>query len=150
MSPQGKYRVVRPLASGGMSELFLARQILDDGRQRAVVVKRLLRRLMEVPAQLAMFVNEGRILSTLDHPNVVKVFELGTSSDNYYLIMEYLRGAPLEEVLRESAANDIKMPLELVVHVIERTCAALNHVHIAKDELAQPLGRSTATSTRAT
>jgi len=140
MSPQGKYRVVRPLASGGMSELFLARQILDDGRQRAVVVKRLLRRLMEVPAQLAMFVNEGRILSTLDHPNVVKVFELGTSSDNYYLIMEYLRGAPLEEVLRESAANDIKMPLELVVHVIERTCAALNHVHIAKDELAQPLG----------
>ena len=140
MSPQGKYRVVRPLASGGMSELFLARQILDDGRQRAVVVKRLLRRLMEVPAQLAMFVNEGRILSNLDHPNVVKVFELGTSSNNYYLIMEYLRGAPLEELLREAAANKITMPLELVAHVVERTCAALNHVHTSTDELGQPLG----------
>ena len=140
MSSLGKYRVVRPLASGGMSELFLARQMLADDRQRAVVVKRLLRRLVEVPAQLAMFVNEGRILASLDHPNIVNVFELGTSATDYYLIMEYLRGVPLEELLKEAHAEKMDMPLDLVVHVVERTCAALEHVHNKTDELGQPLG----------
>ena len=140
MSSQGKYRVIRPLATGGMSELFLARQTLDDDRQRAVVVKRLLRRLVAVPAQLAMFVNEGRILASLDHPNVVKVFELGISNNDYYLIMEYLRGVPLEELLKEANARDMEMSLELVVHVATRLCAALDHVHNSSDEVGQPLG----------
>ncbi len=140
MSAQGKYRIVRPLATGGMSELFLARQTLAGDRQRAVVVKRLLPRLVEVPEQLAMFVNEGRILASLDHPNVVNVFELGIANRDYFLVMEYLRGAPLDLVLREADRKGIDLPHELVVHVIRQTCAALDHVHSKTDDLGQELG----------
>ncbi len=123
-----------------MSELFLARQTLAGDRQRAVVVKRLLPRLVEVPEQLAMFVNEGRILASLDHPNVVNVFELGIANRDYFLVMEYLRGAPLDLVLREADRKGIDLPHELVVHVIRQTCAALDHVHSKTDDLGQELG----------
>ncbi len=140
MSTQGKYRIVRPLATGGMSELFLARQVLDEGRQRAVVVKQLLPRLVEVPEQLAMFVNEGRILASLDHPNIVKVYELGIASDNYFLVMEYLRGVPLEALIKEASRKGEEMPYEMAAHIIGLACTALDHVHNHKDELGQPLG----------
>lgn len=140
MSAKGKYRIVRPVATGGMSELFLARQDMGKSRQRTVVVKQLLPRLVEVPEQLAMFVNEGRILASLDHENIVNVFELGMAGDNFFLVMEYLLGVPLETLRREASLKGQELGLDMVLHIIERTCAALQHVHTAADDMGQPLG----------
>lgn len=140
MSQQGKYRIIRPLATGGMSELFLARQLLADGHERTVVVKRLHPRLSTEAEQVAMFVGEARILAQLDHPNIVKVYELGKAGDDYFMAMEYARGRSLEDLFNEANKRAKPLTLDLIAHLLDRICDALYHTHGRTDDNGRPLG----------
>lgn len=90
----GRYTLERPLASGGMADIYVAR----DGEQ-SIALKRILPALARQPQYIAMFVDEGRLLARLHHPNIVRVLEVGEGSAPF-LAMELLHGVTLSELAR--------------------------------------------------
>src|SRR5690554_6883088 len=94
-SPQpmfGRYELVAHLATGGMAEIFLARERGLAGLERLVVIKRILPKLAGDSSFVDMFLREARIIARLNHPNVIQIFELGEENGNYYIAMEYKIG----------------------------------------------------------
>src|SRR5689334_21723328 len=94
----GRYELLRLLGSGGMADVHLA---LARRLDREVAIKLLARSLAADPAVVERFRREARAAAALNHPNVVKVYDWGEADGTHYLVMEYVRGATLREVLRE-------------------------------------------------
>src|SRR5687767_12001125 len=85
-----KYEVIRRLAIGGMGEIFLARErgVVD----RLVILKRLLPELASQKHFVDQFLDEARVAATLNHPNIVAIYEVGSWGGAFWLGMEYIRG----------------------------------------------------------
>jgi serine/threonine-protein kinase len=116
----GRYRVIRRLGAGGTAAVFLTR---DERLGREVALKRL--HGAEVTAQTAQRLQrEARIMASLRHPNLVPVYDMLMDEDDLLLVMEYVRGETLADVLT-SAPLDWERTLEL----LEPVAAALDHVH---------------------
>ncbi len=131
----GRYRIVAPLAVGGMAELFLARLAGPGGFQRTVVLKRVLPELAEREEFRAMFLDEARIVAGLRHSNVVQVQELGQDGDTLFLVMEYLEGEPLNVVGRRSARKEeFKLDYGLCAHIVAEVAAGLHFAHEFVDD----------------
>jgi len=99
----GNFDIIRLLATGGMGEVFLARQVGPAGFARAVVVKRLLPHLARDAQFVEMFLNEGRLTGMLTHPNIAQVYELGEDGGSYFLAMEFVHGRSLRQLERALA-----------------------------------------------
>src|SRR5688500_9888781 len=96
--PPEKYRVIRLLASGGMGEVFLAKQLGPAGFSRRVVIKKILRHLASDQSFIDMFLNEARLAARLSHPNIVQVFELSQEEGTWFVAMEYVDGKSLAAI----------------------------------------------------
>jgi serine/threonine protein kinase/Tol biopolymer transport system component len=92
----GPYRIVRHLASGGMGEVYLARDTRND---RDVALKVLPRRFVADPERRRRFQSEVRTTSALVHPNIVSVYEAGCEDGIDYLAMEYVAGKTLDRLI---------------------------------------------------
>ena len=136
----GEYRLVARIATGGMAELFLGRREGPAGFRKTVAIKRLLPHLTREPQVVQMFLNEARIASRFEHPNIVQVFDLGQAGDDYFMAMEFLDGRTLGEVLEASAARGELVPLGIAVRVLADALAGLHYAHEARDDGGQLLG----------
>jgi len=95
----GRYSVIEPLGEGGMAEVFLAR---DEVLGREVALKVLNERYAHDGEIVERFRREAQSMATLSHPNIVSVFDQGTSEDGaYYMAMEYLSGGSLKDYLAD-------------------------------------------------
>lgn len=93
----GNYRIIRLIGMGGMGEVYEAKdQVLD----RKVALKIILPEHYDSPEVAKRFRIEGQTLAKLNHPNVVTVHALGEDADNHYLVMEYVDGVPLWDLLK--------------------------------------------------
>lgn len=111
----GPYRVVRLLGEGGMGAVYEARQELLD---RRVALKTLHPEYAKNKDAITRFFNEAKALSRLEHPNIVQVFDFGTTDDGTsYLVMEYLRGHTLGRRLRELHARGERLPITAGLHI---------------------------------
>ena len=81
----GKYELLRRLAFGGMAEIFLARLLGESGFSKQLVVKRILPQFGEDAQFVKMFIDEAVLAAYINHPNVVQVYDFG-STDNVYFI----------------------------------------------------------------
>lgn len=131
-SPQpmfGRYELVAHLATGGMAEIFLARERGLAGLERLVVIKRILPKLAGDASFVDMFLREARIIARLNHPNVIQIFELGEENGNYYIAMEYIHGSTVREmqVLAEKAGA--LLPVEVTCSIIEQAARGLHAAH---------------------
>ena len=116
----GRYRVIRRLGAGGSAAVFLAR---DQRLGREVAVKRL--HGAEVTAQTAQRLRrEARIMASLRHPNLLAVYDMLMDEDDLLLVMEYVRGGTLADVLASAPLG-----WERTVQLLEPVAAALDHVH---------------------
>jgi eukaryotic-like serine/threonine-protein kinase len=116
----GRYRVIRRLGVGGTAAVFLAR---DERLGRDVAVKRL--HGAEVSAETAQRLRrEARIMASLRHPNLVTVYDMLMEEDDLLLVMEYVRGETLADVLASAPLG-----WERTVELLEPVAAALDHVH---------------------
>src|SRR5262245_34981816 len=100
----GNYRITGELAQGGMGAVYRGRH---QSLPREVVVKSILLSSFPSHAQdhlKARFVREAYIQSQLDHPNVVRVYEFFTTSENYYLVMEFIDGMSMRDLIRRQGA----------------------------------------------
>ena len=119
----GAYRVVSHLARGGMGDVFLAER--DDGAfEQRVAVKLIGRGLLARDAETRFGV-EGQILAKLNHPNIARILDGGTTADNVaYLVMEYVDGQPIDNYCR-SRGLSIRRRLEL----FRQVCSAIEYAH---------------------
>ncbi len=131
----GKYELVKKLASGGMGEVFLARA----GREKPLVLKRILPHLAENKEFLDLFLDEARIAARLNHPNVAQIFELGDVDGSWYLLMEYVPGKDLRQVSQTARSMHRPLPLGLACRVIADAAAGLDYAHRAKDAQGRPM-----------
>src|SRR3954465_8434747 len=88
----GKYELLSLIASGGMGEVYLARQTGPGGFAKTLVVKCILNHLANDRRFIDMFLNEARLAALISHPNVVQIFELGIEGGTYFLSMEHIHG----------------------------------------------------------
>ncbi len=136
----GRYQLLGQLALGGMAEIHLARLAGEAGFEKTVVVKRLLPELVASPAFVAMFLDEGKLVARLDHPNICEVHELGRDGAEYFLAMPYLDGVPVTELIARPRDPDRISELRVACSVILQACAGLHHAHELRDADGHPAG----------
>ena len=129
----GKYQVLERLAVGGMAELFKATLTGDHGFEKLVAIKKILPHLASDPQFVRMFIDEARLTASLDHPNIVQVFELGTDADTPYIAMQFVDGLDVLGLLRECARVQIRLPPELCALIARDVLDALDYAHNAVD-----------------
>jgi serine/threonine-protein kinase len=136
----GRYQLVSRLATGGMAEVYLARHGELSGFKTLVVVKKVLPHLAQNPDFIAMFLDEARIASLLDHPNVVRIYEVGRAQNEYFLAMELVQGKPLASLVQRSERLNSAIDHKLAALVVAQAAAGLQHAHELKDPTGAPLG----------
>src|SRR3982751_3922694 len=121
-----KYRMERELGRGGMGTVYLATHL---GTERPVAVKVIAPQFMERPEFVERFRREARAAGRLRHPNVVDVTDFGfaDTSDGRvaYLVMEYLDGCTLGEILEEEK----NLPVLWTLDILEQVCSAVQEAH---------------------
>ncbi|MBX7192545.1 MAG: PEGA domain-containing protein [Sandaracinaceae bacterium] len=137
--PLGPYRLVRRLATGGMAEIFLARQEGPDGFARELVVKRILPHLAADPEFTRMFRDEAKLAALLSHPNAVHVYDFGAVPDEggvtLYLAMELVRGVDLRALILRALTEAKRtgragaIPPHHAAKICSFVCEALAHAH---------------------
>jgi serine/threonine protein kinase len=135
----GRYRLVRRLATGGMAEIWLARQSGIAGFEKQVVVKRTLPQHAGDDAFITMFLDEARLIASLHHPNIVQVHDIGVEREHYFYVMEHLEGADLARVVRMLERQAERMPLEHAILIAMGAAAGLHAAHEARDVDGRPL-----------
>ena len=130
----GKYKIVRRLSSGGMAEVFLAKQVGIGGFEKPVALKRILRQLLE-SRHLAvdMFLNEAKIAGRLAHPNIVQVLDVAEQQGALYLAMEYVHGRDLRDLLKKLRELRTTMPLGDACFIVREISQALHHAYWSVD-----------------
>jgi serine/threonine protein kinase len=117
-----EYEIVRPLGQGGFAAVFEAR---DRILNRPVAIKQLLLNRVGDKNAVKRFVQEGRVVATLEHPNIVSVYGMRIEDEKFYMIMEYVAGGSLWERLNK----DGKLPLEQAVQLTIGICEGLTKLH---------------------
>ena len=125
----GRYELVTRLALGGMAEVYLARHGELSGFKTLVVIKKVLPHLASNPEFISMFLDEARIASRLDHPNVVRIFEVGRATDEYFLAMELVQGKPLASLIRRAMDRKEFLSPKVAAMVVAQAAAGLHHAH---------------------
>ncbi len=135
----GKYEIQHRLAIGGMGEVFYALQKGVPGFERPVILKSLLPELAKEEGFIESFLDEARVAATLNHPNVVSIFEVGQWNGTYYLAMEYIRGRNLAQVMRRALDQQQRVPPMVAVRIVRDAALGLDHAHRATDANGQAL-----------
>ena len=122
---EGRYKIIKPIADGGMGTVFLAEHWLI---KRKVAIKILHAELAQDATMIRRFMNEALAAGTLGHPNIVESTDMGfTKGDVPYIVFEYLEGTPLaDEILRVK-----EMPLGRAVKIAHQIASALDAAHDA-------------------
>jgi hypothetical protein len=139
-SRYGKYEIVAPLATGGMADLFLARQRGPSGFEALAVVKRIRQHLAANPEFVRLFLGEARLAAQLRHPNVVSVYDAGQEGGEYFFVMEYVHGRDLRAILDVAAGHGRVITVDEAISIAVGVCAGLHHAHERTDATGQPLG----------
>lgn len=131
------YEVIEELGSGGMAVVYLAYKTGAAGFKRPVVLKRITRQTGE---SRKMFIDEARLASKIQHRAVVRVEELCEVGDEYFMVMEYVHGVTLAEVLTELGRLKRRLSPPAVVSIICEVADGLHAAHEARDDEGKLLG----------
>jgi serine/threonine protein kinase len=134
----GKYSILGHLATGGMAEVYLARQAGLEGFEKVVVIKRV-RPELDDAQTTALFLDEARLVATLEHPNIAQVHEIGLVNGSYFFVMEYVHGADLRHVMEASIKQRRRVSLADAIYTIVHVCSALHYAHEKTDPDGNPL-----------
>lgn len=118
----GRYRVTARVGHGGMAEVYEANDIIN---KRPVAIKLIREDVMDNPINLRRFVNEATIAASLNHPNIVKVYNHGTVEGVPYIANEFIKGRNLKETLDFRGS----IPLEEAIDYMMQLSSALYYAH---------------------
>jgi len=136
--PFGKYELLRKIASGGMGQVFLAREH-GTGFERLVVLKLILPHLAEDDEFLSMFLDEAGLVARLTHPNLITILDLTEIEGRHCLAMEYVQGDDVRRLDKVVRGQGKLLPVGLVLRIIADAAAGLHYAHQARDAQGKPL-----------
>jgi serine/threonine protein kinase len=136
MAEKSSYKIKKRIGSGGMSTVYLAH---DTRLERDVAVK-----VLRIDSRLGLeeagrreiilrFQQEAKAAARLNHPNIVSIFHVGQQGDQHYIIMEYLEGSPLGQLIKSRGGHDIESVLEWLCQVCDGLHFAHEHGVIHRD-----------------
>lgn len=134
----GNYDVVRKLATGGMGEVYLAKQRGPVAFSRDVVLKKLHPSFTNDPEFVRMFLNEAQLAANLNHPNIIHIYDLFEDDGGYVIAMEYVRGGTALSLLRAQARDGKSIPTGPAVRIAIAVCDALQYAYTTPDDGGQP------------
>ncbi|MDZ5711607.1 Stk1 family PASTA domain-containing Ser/Thr kinase [Jeotgalibacillus haloalkalitolerans] len=118
----GRYKVLRSIGSGGMANVYLARDMILD---RDVAVKVLRMDYVGDGNMLKRFQREAQSATSLTHPNIVSMYDVGDEEDYYFLVMEYVEGMTLKQYIQEQSP----LALEDAIDIMLQLTSAIAHAH---------------------
>ncbi|MCB0026921.1 MAG: serine/threonine protein kinase, partial [Anaerolineales bacterium] len=122
----GKYKILELLGRGGMAEVYKGYQ---ENLERFVAIKIMHSFLASEPDFLRRFEREARAMASLNHPNIVGVYDFDIIDDNYYIVMEYVSQGTLKEKLEAMANKGERLPLQAAIRYTLEIADALAYAH---------------------
>src|SRR3954471_11310141 len=129
----GRYVLYGELASGGMATVHFGRLSGPVGFSRTVAIKRLHPQIAKDPEFVRMFLDEARLCGRIRHPNVVPTLDVVASSDEIFIVMEYVAGETLAKLLRAAWARGVPMPPRVAASMMSSVLHGLHAAHQTKD-----------------
>lgn len=118
----GRYEILERVGGGGMALVYKAQDLLLN---RYVAVKVLRQQYVHDEEFIRRFRREAQSAASLSHPNVVSMYDVGQEGDNHFIVMEYVEGMTLNDLIREKAP----LQVEDALHIATQICDALEHAH---------------------
>ena len=132
----GPYALEAPLGRGGAAQVWRARA--PDGS--AVAIKRLLPARERDAEARELLLNEAELLRLVQHPNVVRLLEVGgLGTDAPYLVLELVDGLDLQQLLARCRRHGIELPVDVALRIVHELLVALAHLHGVEDARGRPL-----------
>ncbi|MEQ1571168.1 MAG: serine/threonine-protein kinase, partial [Myxococcota bacterium] len=139
--PYAQYVLLERLGIGGMSEVDLARKVVDDGSfVRFLVVKRIKASHAEDPSFVRMFKDEARITSELHHANIGALYDFGKVDDEYYLALEFVPGLDARKLINTLRERAQRVPVRIALKIVAEVLDALDHAHNKTDTFGRRMG----------
>jgi serine/threonine protein kinase len=116
----GHYEIIEQIGAGGMGEVYLAE---DQKLDRRVAVKILNEKFSQDESNLGRFIQEAKAASSLNHPNILVIYEIGESDEAHYIVSEFIKGKTLREIFK---AKTLKLSevLDISIQIAGALCAA--------------------------
>jgi eukaryotic-like serine/threonine-protein kinase len=136
-----RYRITERIAAGGMAEVFKGVAESIQGFRKNVAIKRVLPALTKNKKFVAMFLDEARLSLHLQHANIVQVFDIGHADETYFIVMEFVDGVDLKQLLEWRRRISRLLTIGQTVYIIMEVCKGLAYAHDAvHPETGRPLG----------
>lgn len=135
----GRYALFGEMAKGGMANVHLGRLLGSAGFARTVVIKRMKAELAEDDEFVAMFVDEARLASRIQHPNVVSTLDVVRHDKELFIVLEYVHGKSLDELITATAERHAVIPPRIVSALGVQALLGLHAAHEATSESGEPL-----------
>jgi serine/threonine-protein kinase len=124
-----RYVIVEYLAEGGMGAIYLGKKLGVDGFEKEVVLKQLLPEFTREPKFIDLFLREARLSAALDHANIVRTVDLVNAGDDYFMVMEYVRGGDLRTLMRRARRRHRTFSPQAAVFIGHEILEALAYAH---------------------
>ncbi|MES1171837.1 MAG: serine/threonine-protein kinase [Bacteroidota bacterium] len=136
-----RYRITERVASGGMAEVFKGVAESLQGFRKNIALKRILPALTQNKKFVAMFLDEARLSLSLQHANIVQVFDIGHSEDTYFIVMEYVDGVDLKALIEWRRRIGKRLPTAVSLYIVNEICKGLGYAHeMVNPDTGRPLG----------
>jgi len=136
----GRYVLTSLIGEGGMAEVYLATVRVAEGLTKRVVVKKIRREFADQEEFMRMFVDEAKIALSLNHANIVQVFDFGQVDGAFYLAMEPVEGIDLMQLIHAVRRAGDRFPPVIAAYIAHQVVAGLAYAHRKKDDYGKPLG----------
>src|SRR5690349_14738720 len=121
-----RYELLCRIGQGGMATVWLARTANSHGEERLVAIKTILPGLASDDTLRTMLLDEARIATAIDHPNVARTLEVGQLWDMPYLVLEYVEGESIEQLCRSLSEVSVPVPAAIVVRIVADAALGLH------------------------
>ena len=135
-----RYELLCPIASGGMAAVWLAQLRGKRGFEKLFAIKTIKTELTDDARFQEMFLDEARIASGIEHPNVAHIVDLGEQGSILYIVMEWVDGESLAKVSKLARKHGTPLPLGLTLRIMADACAGLHAAHELRDPKGENLG----------
>ena len=135
----GRYLLIHPLATGGMGQIYLAEHTGLSGFAKRVVLKRIKPQFAKEKKYVELFLNEARVGSFVNHPNIVHIFDVGHEADDLWLVMEHVDGVDMRRLTRRTFAAEHPLEPSTVAAVMIEVLNALEEAHQGGPHREEPI-----------
>ncbi len=128
-----RYLIVEYIAEGGMGAIFLGKKVGLGGFEKEVVLKQLLPEFTSQPEFIDLFLREARLSAALDHANIVHTIDLVAADEDYFIVMEYVLGGDLRNILRRIKQRGQVISPVAGIFIAREVLSALAYAHEKKN-----------------